>query len=179
MDIVRIVAGQAIRFVAASQSAVALLMHGVWMLLLAGTTQAAGDGIPVARAFVKLFAWLGGIGPDGHGDEGHIVQAMALLTVPVYVVAAVVSRRGAPRPPFGRTLIRWAVASGAIAFCGFVLAFRQGGGLTSGEAIGLAALFAAIAAGATAWAVAVDRVCDLVASNVERGTRAEPARPPL
>ena len=177
MDPTRLVAAHAIRFVAASQSTVALLLHGVWLLLAAATsTTADGDAVPVARAFLRLFAFLGGIGPDGRGDGGHVVQAMALLTVPVYVIAAIRARRDAPRPPFVRALVRWALVSGAVAFAGFAFAFVRGGGLSTGEIVWLALLFATLAAGATAWAYAADRVADLLVARIEGGTRAEPAR---
>ena len=177
MDITRIVAGQAIRFIAASQSSVALLMHGAWLLLAAATSQAAGgSGDSVTGSFLRLFAWLGGIGPDGRGDGGNVVQAMALLTVPVYVIAAIRSRRDAPRAPFLRTVARWTIASGVVALAGFGYAFWRGGGLSAGEIAWLSVLFATIAAVATAWAVAADRIGDLLADRVVSRTRAEPGR---
>ena len=180
MDITRFVAAQAIRFVAASQSSVALLMHGAWLLLAAATSKAdGGSSSPAVGAFLRLFAWLGGIGPDGRGDGGNVVQAMALLTVPIYVIAAIRARRDAPRAPFLRTVVRWTVASGVVAFAGFGFAFWRGGGLTPGEIAWLTVLFGTIAAVATAWAVAADRVGDLLADRAVSRTPAEPGRPGL
>ena len=177
MDLTRLVAAHAVRFVAASQSSVALLLHGVWLLLAVATSQAAGgDAEPVLRAFMRLFMWLGGIGHDGRGDGGNVVQAMALLTVPVYVIAAIRARRDDPRPPFLRTLVRWSLVSGAVALGGFAFAFVRGGGLSPGEIAWLAVLFATITAGATAWAVAAERVADVLVTHIEARTPAEPAR---
>lgn len=173
MDIPRLVAAHVVRFVAASQAAPALLVHGAWLLLFAAVTNAAGgDGEPVARAFLRLFRWLGGIGPDGHGDEGHIVQAMALMSLPVYVVAALRARVGGPRPPFWRSLFRWSAVSGAVALAGYVLALTRAGGLATAEVAGLSLLFATIAAGATGWAVAAERLGDLIASHLGENTPA-------
>lgn len=158
-----------VRFLAASQAATALMLHSMWLLLAATTwSHADPDAKSVTGPFFRVFAWLGGIEPGEHVDGSHVVQAMALLTLPVWLLASLRPRRGPPRT-LVRAMATWALASGVVAFCGFSLAFWLGHGLTTAQAFRLALLFGTIAAGAAAWAVAVDRFGEMIVASSGRG----------
>ena len=174
MDPARALGAHLIRFVAASQATAVLVLHGAWLLLVAatwGSADGGGDFAALGRPLVRAFAWLGGIGPDGHGDAGNVAQAMGLLTLPFYVLASLRKALRKGQAPSRWPIHAWAFGSGAIAFAGFALGMWKGGGLSLAGVAGMAALFAALTAIATAWAVAADRFGAQLAARLESPSR--------
>ena len=169
MDPGRLIAVQLVRFVAATQATMALVLHGAWMLLAIATWQASdptGEVAAMTRPLMRAFAWLGGIERGGRGDEGNVAQAMALLAVPFYLLASLRRRpaEGPASPLAG--LLKWAAVSGAVATAGFARAFWSGG-LTGMDLVYLATLMGVLTTGATAWAVAMHRVGEILVARLE------------
>lgn len=171
MDAGRIVVAHVVRFLAASQATVALVLHGAWILLVIATWQASdpgGDATSVTRPLLRAFVWLGGIGPDGRGDETHLARAMALLAVPFYLLASLRKDAGDGRAPLLPRILKWSAASGLVALAGYGRGFTTGGGLSGLEASFGALALSVITAAATAWAVAADRIGEIVIARLHR-----------
>ncbi len=168
MDPGRLIAVQLVRFVAATQATMALVLHGIWMLLVIATWQASdptGEVAAMTRPLMRAFAWLGGFERGGHGDEGHVAQAMALLAVPFYLLASLRRRRADGPSPLLAGLLKWAAVSGVVATAGFARAFWSGG-LTGLDLVFLATLMGVLTAGATAWAVVTHRVGEILVDRL-------------
>lgn len=157
-----------IRYAASTQILPLVMLHGVWLLfavLTWGDAAASGSGVDRATDAVwKAYLWLGGVDADGHGDLDNLLQVWAKLSLPVYLLDAIVRRLLGERAPLG--LARIALLSGVMAVLGFGLAIwplraEQGAGwwmliwiAVLGMAAALAALWAALARRIADWAVA-------------------------
>lgn len=172
----RRVAPELIRFVALSQSMGMVCVHGAWILFAIALWNhhgGAGDGVAALGArLLRAYAWLGGIGPDGRGDEGDMMLVWGKLSLVVYALDALLRALRGPRRAIA--LWRLALGSGAVACAGMGFALWPQG--LDGEAIAVALGFGVFATGATFWGVGARRLGEALAQKLERAAPRDAAR---
>ncbi|MGQ0798858.1 MAG: hypothetical protein ACT4NL_01940 [Pseudomarimonas sp.] len=158
---------QAIRFLAGTQAFGMVTFHGGWILLALATWgfEAGPDSstATVSRALVRAYAWLGGVDENGRGDGTLMMVVWAKLSLVVYLIdAAIRGVRGERKPV---ALWRIALASGAIALSGYLIAFWPTA--KSGfENVFPAVLFSVLTVLATAWAVLAQRLGEFLVARI-------------
>jgi hypothetical protein len=172
----RRVVPELIRLFAASQAMAMVAVHAAWLLLAIAVWGHAGDSEvmdAVGKRLLRAYAWLGGIGPDGRGDETRLMLVWAKLSFVVYGVEVLLRMVRGERRPIA--LWRLALGSGAVAFAGVLFALRPQG--LDGEALAVASGFGLFALGATFWGVGARRLGDFIARRLEAGRprRSSPA----
>jgi hypothetical protein len=163
--LVRRLAVEAIRLFAASQAVGMVFVHAAWLLLAIALWRHHAEGSMVDALGTRLlrsYAWLGGIGPDGRGDETGMMLVWGKISVVVYALDALLRavRRGR------RPIAMWRVAIGSalVVFAGFLFAFWPKG--LDADAWLLATMFAVFGLGATFWAVGAHRLGELLAERM-------------
>ena len=183
-----LLAVQLIRYLAATQALWLVLVHGGWMLLALTVWRHAGDdGSPAAATALRWFARLGGVGENGHGDESDLFVVWGKLSLVPWLAREAWRAWRGPRPPASvRALLGVIALSGAVAFVGYFLAMRAGADGQAGGVPLVAAVFAVVALGATAWTIAsqriadwlVARIADWLVARIARGQGAAPGPSP-
>lgn len=157
-----------IRYAASTQILPVVMLHGLWMVFAVLTWRdaaASGSGVDRAAGAVwNAYLWLGGVDADGHGDLDNLLGVWAKLSLPVYLLDAIVRSLLGERAPMG--LARISLLSGVTATLGYGLAIwplraAQGADwwmliwiVVLGMAAALAALWAALARRIADWAIA-------------------------
>ncbi|MFP7721744.1 hypothetical protein [Lysobacter sp. A3-1-A15] len=166
-----ILAVQAVRYLAATQSFAMVFFHAGWLLLaLATWGDASGSDSTiggVTRVLIRAYAWLGGVDASGHGDGNSLMAVWAKLGLVIYVVEALWHRVAGPAEP----MKLWHIMgiSWLVAQLGYVVAMYPTGDLGEGAVVII--LFPILAGLSTGWSVAAHRLAAAVEAWIHAGVQ--------
>jgi len=159
-----VIARHALRYFAAAQAGPVVILQGAWIILATATwshAYGADSGVAEAmRTLMRGYAWLGGTDEYGHGNGNTLLVVWGKLSLVVYLIDAALRALRGPRPARPRRSVwLWAGLSGLGTIIGMGFALWP----TPDSLFDLAPLmilFAALSAGAAAWAVLSRRLVE-------------------